>query len=214
MNAKRDGYFHKFQLLLIRIKHGLFLMTVRNLLVRVGLNIGPYYWVLEGANIDEEPKIKGTKENYDVSFLTLDDIKNLESTSFVSLPNLIARYESGVRYTGLKHKGETAAFMSISHNDFTFRKKVFKLKDNEVYLSNMYTYQSFRGKSLAPYLRYQSYQLLKKEGVEYIYSVTDYFNKSSQKFKKKLNAKPLTLYFAIILFKKYHKTIKIKDYKN
>lgn len=214
MKAKKNSYSQKFQQLFTHIEHGLFLLTMRKLLARFGLNIGPYYWVLEGTNIDEEPKIKGSKEDYDVCFLTLDDIKNLENTTFVSQQNLIARYNSGVRCTGLKYKGQTAAFMSIEHNDFSFRKKTFNLKDNEAYLSNMFTYSSFRGKNLAPYLRHESYQLLKKEGVESMYSVTDYFNKSSQKFKKKLNAKPLTLYFSIILFKKYSKTIKIKDYKN
>ncbi|TXN35555.1 hypothetical protein FVB32_13325 [Flagellimonas hymeniacidonis] len=214
MRAKEGSKFYKFRLFFIRIKHGLFLMTLRNFLTRIGLDIGAYYWVKEGVNIYIEPVIKGNKEDFEIGFLTLSDIKKLKNISFVNTETLIERFDNGLKCIGLKHSGDITAFMSIEYNGFNYRKKQFKLELNEAYLLNMYTYQSYRGKNLAPYLRYHSYQLLKKEGVENIYSITDYFNKSSQKFKEKLNARPLTLYFAILLFKKYHRTIKIKDYSN
>ena len=97
-------------------------------------------------------------------------------------------------------------------NDFGNKGRLFKLKDNEALLVNMYTFQSFRGKNLAPYLRYHSYEFLNKQGRDTFYSISDYFNKSSIKFKEKLKAKPLKLYFHIILFKKYHWDFLLKKY--
>jgi hypothetical protein len=57
----------------------------------------------------------------------------------------------------------------------------------------MYTMEPYRDKNLAPYLRYQSYGILNKTGRSKLYSVSEYFNSSSIKYKQKLNAKNLKL---------------------
>ena len=94
-----------------------------------------------------------------------------------------------------------------------FTTKTFRLKDNEAYLLNMWTFHAYRGKNLAPYLRHQSYRLLEKQGRTEKYSITQYFNKSSIKFKNKLNSKHLKLYLSIALFKKFYWNFCIKEYK-
>lgn len=212
MKIKERGRFYKFRLLFIQIKHGLFLMTFLSLLKRVGLDLGLYYWMQEGKHSCPKPKMKDEDKIFILDFLTLEDIKGMVKISFINYDELLKRFDNGLKVIGMKHKGQIAALMWIEYNDFKFKKGPLKLKSDEVYLSNMYTYQSFRGKNLAPYLRYHSYELLKKEGNDKIYSITNYTNKSSQKFKRKLNAIPLMLFFEIVLFKKYHKVFKIKDY--
>ncbi len=213
--VKEESRFYRLRLLLIRVRHGLLFMTLRGILVKMGIDIGLYYWVQEGVDPVDPPKVKGNEEEYNFGFLDLEDIKSLKNISFFSPNKLVKRYNDGLKIIGLKDRNsQIAAVMCIEYKNFTYRKKRFHLKNDEVYLLNMYTYQNFRGKNLAPYLRFCSYNLLKQEGIKKIYSVTDYYNKSSQKFKRKLSAKPLTLYFAIILFKKFHKTVKIKDYFN
>ena len=115
-------------------------------------------------------------------------------------------------YIGLKHKGEIAAFMIIVLGDFNYHKKVIRLNKNEAYLTHMYTFEEHRGKNLAPYLRYQSYLNLRDQGKDMIYSITQYFNTSSKRFKRKLNARNLQLYMYIILFKKYHYHFLLRNY--
>ncbi len=102
--------------------------------------------------------------------------------------------------------------MLIELNDFNYNREKFQLKSNEAYLFHMYTIEAHRGKNLAPYLRYQSYLMLRDMGRNKIYSITQYFNKSSKRFKKKLNARNLQLFMYIILFKKYHYHFLIKTY--
>lgn len=211
MKLKEGSRFYKLRLAIVQIRHGLFFMTLLSIVKRTGLDIFFYYWVQEGLNIEQEPTIKGDKENFETGFLTLEEIKKLGNPSFLSIENLINRFDDGLKCIGLRHNGQIAAFMCIEYKDFDFRGKRFHLGQNEVYLLNMYTYLPFRGRNLAPYLRYRSYELLREESIDNIYSITDYFNKSSQKFKEKLNAKPLSFYFSLILFKKYRRTVKIKN---
>jgi hypothetical protein len=76
----------------------------------------------------------------------------------------------------------------------------------------MYTRDSYRGKNLAPYLRYKSYEMLKQIGRDKLYSVSDYFNSPAVKFKKKLNTKKIKLILFIQLFNKLHWTFTLKSY--
>ena len=100
----------------------------------------------------------------------------------------------------------------VSLNDFIYKKTTSTFADNEAYLLNMWTFDAYRGKNLAPYLRYQCYLLLNNMGKDVSYSVTAYFNKSSIRFKNKLNAKHLKLYMYVGLFKKYHWNFLLKEY--
>ncbi|WP_297691011.1 hypothetical protein, partial [uncultured Eudoraea sp.] len=95
---------------------------------------------------------------------------------------------------------------------FNYNRVAFDLKENEAYLFHMYTFEAHRGKNLAPYLRYQSYLMLKDLGRDRIYSITQFFNKSSKRFKRKLNSKDLQLFMNIILFKKFHYHFLLKTY--
>jgi len=102
--------------------------------------------------------------------------------------------------------------MWIDFDVCNFTPHFIRLKNNEAYLFSMYTMHEFRGKNLAPYLRYKSYECLRKLGKDTFYSVSEYFNYSTLKFKKKLNAKNLKLILYIELFKKFRRSITLRKF--
>ncbi|TMU56699.1 GNAT family N-acetyltransferase [Flagellimonas algicola] len=205
MDTKESGKYYKYKLLFSNIRHGLFLHMLQNFMSRLGLDFAPYYWVQEDFNAYKSPQINDDKEKYTISFLSDEEVKSMKRGSI--------RKFKGTKLIGLKHNNQIAAFHCAEQRDFVFKGKKMKLKKNEAYLLNMYTFQNYRGKNLAPYLRHATYDLLKEEGVDTFYSISDYLNKSTHKFKKKLGAEPLQLYLSIALLKKYHRTFLLKTYK-
>lgn len=195
------------------LRNGLFFHGVRNRLAKIGVDMMPYYWVLEGGEDIDPPKIRGDESGFKISYLNESELAYIQnSISGIAHKDLLKYFNEGQICIGLKHYDEIAAYMFIKRGDFTFRGRTFKLEENEAYLCNMYTFESYRGKNLAPYLRYHSYTLVKELGIEKNYSVSEYFNKSTIKFKNKLKSRPLKLFLSIILFKKRHKNYLLKSY--
>lgn len=160
-----------------KIKHGLVLDSIRNQIARIGVNISPYYWVQEGMNPTEVPEINGIISDYTVGFIEPEEIKKInEDLGTYSVEGLLAYYNAGKKCLGLKYKDELASFMFINLTECDFTARIIPLKNDEAYLAYMYTMKAFRGKNLAPYLRYRSYEILKKMGRDKIYSVSMFFN--------------------------------------
>jgi len=196
------------------LRHGLFLFGLRNRLANIGLDINPYYWVQEEVEECNEPDIKGNPSEYSVRFLNLEEFKLIiKNEPSASVSEMVEGLKNGQLCIGLEHNGNIAAYTFIDLHDFVYFNRTFKLKENEAYLLNMWTFHSYRGKNLAPFLRYQTYKLLDKQGRTVKYSITQYFNKSSIKFKSKLNSKHLKLFISIALFKKYYWNFLIKNYQ-
>ncbi|MCM4170107.1 hypothetical protein DHD32_01345 [Arenibacter sp. TNZ] len=195
------------------IKNGMFLFGLKNRLERIGIVITPYYWVKEEAEECTEPKIKGDVSEFIFRELSLDEMKLIsKGIDNFNIENLMVNYENSQLCMGLEHNGEIAAYMFIGLKDLDYKGNLFRIKGNEAYLFNMWTFHSFRGRNLAPYLRYKCYQLLNDQGRDTKYSITQYFNKSSIKFKKKLNSKHLKFYLYINLFGKWQKHYLLKSY--
>lgn len=185
------------------ISNGLFMFGLLNRLAKIGVDICPYYWVQEETEPCEQPIIKDDAV-YSVRFLKLNELKAVcHLKPGQEYDKMMKDVENGHLVIALEKEKTIAAYTFVELNSFNFKGRRFDLKPNEAYLLNMWTFHDFRGKNLAPYLRYQAYRLLSERGIDTKYSITDYFNKSSIKFKDKLNAKPLSLYLAIVLFKKF-----------
>ena len=208
--GKNISYY--LNLITKRIQDGQVLFSIRNLLIRVGIHIGPYYWVREGAYPIDEPKIKLDPTKCEVSYFSLKELEEIKKTETSFGSDFTGLIRDGQKCLGIKFDNEIATFMFIQYDDLLFRGRKFRLNENEVYLQNMFTYDKFRGKNLAPYLRFHCYQLLNKEGIDKIYSVTTYFNKSAINFKKKLKAKNLKLNLYLIFLKKYTWNFTLRDY--
>lgn len=196
------------------IKNGLFLFGLRNRLAKIGLDFRPYYWVEEECEPCDTPQIKGNTSNYKLRYISLEEAKLInQRKSKNDYNNMVRGMQNGQLCVGLETNNEIVAYMFIELNDFEFNKRAFKLKSNEAYLLNMWTMFNFRGRNLAPFLRYKAYRLLEEEhGRNIKYSITEYFNKSSIKFKNKLNSKNHFLYLSIVLFKKYTWNFTLKKY--
>ena len=213
--VKEQKKLYRFRMIQSRIKHGLLLLTIRNALMRIGLDFEPYWVELEGLSLCDEPKLKNDDpKNYILK--KLDDQIILDQYELLSwnTSELIPALQSEHYSIGLYNKDRLAAFMIIRIGQYTYKNRKIPLKRNEAYLENMYTYESFRGRNLAPFLRYQSYKLLEEEGKTSCYSLTQYFNKSSLRFKQKLNAKHLELWLHLGLFKRFQWNFLLKTYAN
>ena len=102
--------------------------------------------------------------------------------------------------------------MFINFAECDIKSKKIKLKKDEAYLTYMYTLKAYRGRNLAPYLRYKSYEILKEMGRDKIYSISSVLNSSAIRYKEKLNAKNMKLILYIEMFKKIKMTFKLKSY--
>jgi hypothetical protein len=175
-------------------------------LAKLGIRIQPYYVVLEGLS-DSVPQHLETRRNeYDLGFLELQDMQVIGSIPFreVTYEELVTRLEEGKMCFGAKQAGTLAAFSWCDIDRFNFKGLEFPLRKNEAYLFDAYTFDSFRGRGLAPYLRYQLYKELAKLHRHRLYSISERFNASSLKFKRKLNAGVIGSGLYIDIVKKWH----------
>lgn len=205
-----------FKKILDRIRHGLFLQSVRYVLIRIGFEFSPYYLYLDGISGGTIPEIKGGDKDYSCELLKTEDMKFIGAINYAGFTEekLLAFLQAGEKCIGIKHKGVIAGFMWANFTGFSYKATEIQLKSNEAYLWFGYTTEPYRGKNLAPYLRYKSYAMLKEMGKDSLYSISDYFNTPAVKFKKKLNTKKLKLILFIQLFKKYHWSFTLKSYQS
>lgn len=198
----------------VKIKYGLTLNSIRLKLMKAGIDISPYYWFQEGKDPSEIPEILNITSDYTVDFPGPDEMEAIErldkgwSRSRDRIPALL---DSSEKCIAIKQKGEIAAFMWINFKEFRYKSTVQELKSNEAYLTDMFTVEAFRGRNLAPFLRYKSYELLRGLGRTNLYSISIIFNKPAIKFKEKLNARKIKLIFLIRFFNKYQLSFKLKS---
>ena len=197
-----------------KVRYGLTLQGIRYVLIKVGIEFSPYYLFQEGINVTEIPEIKGMDTDYSCELLKPEDMKVIGAINYAgySEEKLLVFLKAGEQCLGLKHNNEIVAFMWMNFKELNYKSTVIPLKDNEAYLWFMYTRDSYRGKNLAPYLRYKSYEMLKEKGRDKLYSVSDYFNSPAVIFKKKLNAQKLKLILFVQLFDRVRHTYTLKSH--
>jgi hypothetical protein len=212
MSIAEKKKFYKVRLLYYRIRHGLFLFTLRNILSRTGLDIDLYYWFRELKKVGGEPQIKGNIKDYEMVYISPGEIKILDNIMGLNAHVLEQNMIKGQLCIGLKHREEIAALLFIELNDFYFKDRFFELEEHAAYLLNLYTFDAYKGKNLAAYLKYHCFDLLEKYDISKIYSINSYFNTSSLKVKKKMGARKLKLYLYIGLFKKRYWNFLLREY--
>ena len=213
MEGDKNGLSYRIEWISNIISHGLFWHGVRNNLAKIGLDFMPYYWVKEAVDPVNPPQIRGEHEAFKISIFGEEEINYIKNTIIcIEQKELIADFKNGEICIGLKHNSDIAAYMFIKRKPFIFRKRSFNLTSSESYLHSMYTFEAYRGMNLAPYLRYHSYKYLEKENVKTYFSVSEYFNKSTIKFKKKLNSEPIKLYLSLVLFKRWTMNFRLKSF--
>jgi hypothetical protein len=198
-----------------KMQYGLTMNSVRLLLMKIGIDISPYYWFREGALLTEEPRIKGSKEEYTVGLLGPQDMEYLEKLDLGwsrSRDRIQGLLDGTEKCIAIKHNGEIAAFMWMNLKEFRYKSTLQELTADEVYLTDMFTVKSYRGLNLAPYLRYKSYLLLRELNRNFFYSISICFNTPAIRFKEKLNARKMKLVFLMRFFNRYQMSFVIKKY--
>ena len=187
-----------------RLRHDRLVKLASDGLDRCGIIIRPYYLVLEGLFGQSNLELESGFDDYQPGFLDECDMAKIAQIPgrYTTEDQLLQRLEDGMLCFALKQHGELAAFNWINLDQCTFPSHIFPLKHDEAYLFDAWTMVPFRGKKLAPYLRYQTYKEMQRRGRHRLYSVSEYVNTSAIKFKKKLDARNLELAVFVNLFNK------------
>ncbi len=152
--------------------------------------------------------------NFEFTELGLQDMPALDRFDGRSIrkETLQKRIKQGHKCFALKTDGSIAAFTWCNPNEIHHYKLSSRtLKQREAYLYDAQTHYNFRGRNLAPYLRYKSYYALNLMGFDILYSCSDYFNRPAIRFKQKLNARFLSIGMNLNLIGLYKKSWVIKQ---
>ena len=198
-----------------KARYGLVLQVLQDRLAGIGIDIAPFYWMEETLPDIPPPLIKGDPADYEFSFFGLEDIKiinDLPERQVFNPQVFLSLFSQGKKCYGVKFKNKIAAFTWINLDESNSRFYRVDMKDNEAYLGDMYVLKAFRGRNIAPVLRYKTYQALKEIGRDTCYSITECFNTPSLRFKQKLHARILFKGLFIDLFKKFRKIWILRRY--
>ncbi|MFC1603516.1 GNAT family N-acetyltransferase [Planctomycetota bacterium] len=205
----------KIESFLYLVRHKMLMQHLLYYLSRAGIKITLFFWIEESIGYSPEVELKDNIENYSFEFLRPDKMKDISwLKAKQSIEEKVKRLEDGSKCLGVKYKGEIIGYTwaELCKCSDVFYKT--ELKSNEAYLRDMHISRSFRGKNIAPHLRIECYKALISMGYDTCYSISDYFNTPSIKFKKKLNAKFLNMSLYVNLFKKFSWNWKLKEYTN
>lgn len=184
-------------------------------LARLGFNLRPFVLFREGL-FDSAPETLADGLNgYETKYLGPEDMGPIAALAklpgrSISADELQRRFAAGNRCLAVLKNKEMAAFIWFDLENCTFRGYPFTLAANEAYLFDAYTFVPFRGKNLAPCLRYRIYKELAKSGRDTCYSISDRLNRSSIRFKQKLNVQKVVSGIYIVLFFRWHFTLFVK----
>lgn len=202
-----------------RIRHSGLTRLLLEVLAKTGINLRPFVLLREGV-FDNTPREPGPEfEVAEITYLEAADMPALASLSdlpgrSITEDELQERLRVGNKCAALTLNGELAAFTWCDYEKCSFQGYPFRLKANEIYLYDAYTLIDFRGKGLAPYIRYSLYVDLAKQGREFCYSISDRFNRPSLRFKEKLKARWLVSGFYLVLFSRWRYTFMLKQHQS
>ncbi len=212
MEVGKKNLFYKIKWISNIIKNGLFLHGIRNTLAKIGFDFMPYFWEVGSIDI-EPPRIRDDESKYQLSVFGAEELTFVKNNVIgITHKDLMNDLKNGDTCLGIKYEDKISVYSFIKHETFYIRGRKFVIKPSEGYVHNTYTFEAFRGRNLAPYLRYQSYEYLKAKGIDTYYSISEYFNKPTLKYKQKLKIKPLKLYLSVILFKRWVFNFTLKSY--
>lgn len=162
-----------FQNTLVKVRYSSFLRIIFDAVAKTGIRITPYYLLMEGLFGNTIPHLETGFTQYEIGFLGPEDLASMASIPGrnISEVQLRDRMRKGKKCLAAKFKNEIIAFTWCGFDECASKYFRFTLKDNEAYLFDAYTLMKFRGKGVAPYLRYQLYKELQKwASIDYIAS--------------------------------------------
>ena len=124
---KETGRFYKLHLIWYRIRHGMILLSIRNLLLRLKININPYWIDREGLDLSAEPRLPEPPETYRLEAVPRKQLRPLFELLRYNLDMLEDRPESPYEALGLYKGEELAAFTMMRYGQFELSGKKFLL---------------------------------------------------------------------------------------
>jgi hypothetical protein len=199
----------------IKYKYSSSLRLFFDALSKLGIRISPLYVFQETIVSKSVPAPPDGLEEYEMGFWGPQDIQAMAQIPGrrQSEKELFDRLRDGHLCFGVKKNGNIVSFSWCNLKEFKFKWDRFPLKADEAYLFDAYTCVDFRGKGIAPCLRYHFYKELEAIGRKKLYSLTDYFNMPAINFKKKLNARKLKLILYVEFFGIWIIHFTLKDYQ-
>jgi len=205
----------KIQSLHNAFKNGLIIMKCLGRLSRFGLTL-EFYYVHVGRNNDLqglgrtwEPEL----DKYESGFIREEDASDIASfEEWRSEALILGRLQSGLKCFAVKQRGRIVSFLLCAFKEINDSCYQMKLERNEAHIFDAYTLPAYRGKGLAPFMRYQCYDALSDMGIEKFYSLCDVFNTPSVRYKKKMNVPIQKLGFYFALGDKYSRHWILKEY--
>jgi hypothetical protein len=152
------------------------------------VKIVPYYAFQEFLCHEKDLNITPDLDQWKICFLKPSDMETISSNPEVIESNdlLSEMLTHGRICLGLLHNDKIAAYTCCNlKRRHYYPAPDIPLKKDEAYLYDARTFEAYRGKNIAPYLRYQLYKYLTKIGRTKFYSCTVLFNTSAINFKKK-----------------------------
>lgn len=199
--ALKRSFGDKINTVVARLRTDGVVRTVLDYLPRAGLYIKPFYYMKEMLPTEIPVDLTTFPHGFDFSVFGPVEIEAIgriaERGNYVPETYVLKNFNKGDTCLGVKHQGEIVAFTWFSLDESRIDLYPVKMKPNEAFLYDMYVLQAFRGRNLAPALRYRSYEILKGMGRDTFYSITEYFNVASLRFKHKLGAK--IVFFALFI---------------
>ncbi len=186
-------------------KHGLFLEAIFTRIAKIGINIRPFYIFQEYYIESFENKFNNCLKAYESLELTHEDMESIsQDRGWNTIDSYKKLLDQGKKCFGVKFNGQLAAFTWVNIEKCNFIGDPFPLKKNEAYLFDAYTFPAFRGKGLAPAVRFQCYKSLHAIGITKFYSYSIAYNTPAIIFKQKLGAKILKFGIWLEFFSKYN----------
>jgi ribosomal protein S18 acetylase RimI-like enzyme len=183
-------------------------------LLKVRLRVVPFYLIQEGLFRVPASERSALPGDYELGFLSEDEaLDTADMPERWQIRAMVAeRLREGSRCFGVRHHGKVVAFSWVDPRRVMFGTILHALDRHEAYLCDAYTLPSYRGRGIAPFMRYRMYEHLAGEGVRTLYSVSNYCNVSAIRFKQKLNARFLELRAYCRLFRRWKANVLIKRY--
>jgi len=196
--------WHRF---LERVRNEGVLFALLQYSARVGIRIVPFYYMREALPAEIPGRLTQLPEGFQFSVLRRDDILALrrleEWKGHVIEKQVVAHLNRGDVCLGVRFHNRIVAYTWYSLIACDDELYPVIMNDNEAYLYDMYVLKEYRGRNIAPILRYLNYELLGGIGRDTLYSLTLYSNSASLRFKRKLGAQPVFLGIYIQYLKKY-----------
>jgi hypothetical protein len=190
-------------------------LPISKYLEKIGIKITLFYVTRESLDDNVELNLKPKLEPVTCSFLSPAGVRELYDSN-EEIKYLAKEADNwqqdGCLCFAVKHNNQYTSYTWCNLRQCNSELYPFPLKQGEAYLFRARTLIAYRGKNLAPFLRYELYKDLAGKGYTRFYSITGYFNEAALSFKKKLKAENIKLCLYLGLFHRRILTITLKEY--